>query len=246
MHRASQVRRERFFRRGSRKAREIAPSRPDDHPQQCRDSHMVAEFVVGGASMVWIAVVEGLLNHEFRDFDFESMCKVQEHRHLSQQDIGVTAPASDADTCFCMTKTQPRGSHASQPDGRDCLGRTSRHHIRIQITQRVALGAHGQVQCLHHEGRCCTSSEGRFSSLPGLRWKYAQDWTASLKFARSVGGNFCFSFHEVKSIDQPATTQLGRRSWRPGLASWQRLQLIAAAARCAEEAARASARSRRK
>ena len=66
---------------------------------------MVAEFVVGGASMVWIAVVEGLLNHEFRDFDFESMCKVQEHRHLSQQDIGVTAPASDVDTCFCMTKT---------------------------------------------------------------------------------------------------------------------------------------------
>ena len=98
MHRASQVRRERFFRRGSRKAREIAPSRPDDHPQQCRDSHMVAGFVVGGASMVWIAVVEGLLNHEFRDFDFVSMCKVQEHRHLSQQDIGVTAPASDAET----------------------------------------------------------------------------------------------------------------------------------------------------
>ena len=67
MHRASQVRRERFFRRGCRKAREIAPSTPDDDPQQCWDSHMVAEFVVGGASMVQIAVVEGLLNHKFRD-----------------------------------------------------------------------------------------------------------------------------------------------------------------------------------
>ena len=79
MHHASQVQRERLFCTGSRKAREIAPSTPDDGPQQCLDSHLEPEFVVGCASLVRIAVVEGLLNNEGRDFDFESMCEVQWH-----------------------------------------------------------------------------------------------------------------------------------------------------------------------
>ena len=98
MHRVSQVQGERFLRRGSRKARVTAPWTPYDGPQQCLDSLLEAEFVVGGASLVRIAVVEGLLNNESVDFDFELMCEVQEHRHLSQQDIGVTAPAPDADS----------------------------------------------------------------------------------------------------------------------------------------------------
>ena len=89
MHRVSQVQGERFLRRGSRKARETAPWTPYDGPQQCLDSHLEAEFVVGGASLV---------NNESVDFDFELKCEVQEHRHLSQQDIGVTAPAHDADS----------------------------------------------------------------------------------------------------------------------------------------------------